>query len=393
MIVIAEIARFREFHRVGFRQGEPLKIEKKAPIGRPRSGNCIRQFPALASAFVVFLGVASASFGQEKPRFTFEEDVAAFAVSQDSKIACAVPRMKRIKKIVIERDDIWVVTPSGGKRHILEGDKFMPVPPPSQYVVDSLAWSPDGRRIAMNMTVQVISTEDTSAITGGKQIALLGEDGQEIKVAGSKSRFIEDAWNGAWLADGQTVVYLTGIGPFKIMRVRPADGKSTELFEGHTFDAVTWDTKKNQAFAVGRNLSVSGRLALVQLDLVNETVREISRLEEFYGRLSVSSSGKLVGYFENGDTITVVDVVNPQKPTRVRAGIGRFEFARDEPRVLLKRGPEEKSGDLVWVGLTNGSFRPILHDLLVHDFRITPDGESIVVTDPGRRILKVYPLQ
>jgi hypothetical protein len=30
---------------------------------------------------------------------------------------------------------------------------------------------------------------------------------------------------------------------------------------------------------------------------------------------------------------------------------------------------------------------------LVRDFRITPDGESIVVTDPGRRILKVYPLQ
>jgi hypothetical protein len=339
------------------------------------------------------LAAASASIAQENPRFTFEEDVATFAVSQDNKIACAVPRMKRIKKIVIERDDVWVVTPSGGKKRILEGDKIMPVPPPSQFVVDSLAWSPDGRRIAMNMNVQIISTEDTSAITGGKQIALLEEDGQEIKVAGSKSRFIEDAWNGAWLADGQTVVYLTGVSAYKIMRVRPADGKITELFEGHTFDAVTWDTKKNQAFAVGRNLSVSGRLALVQLDLVNETVREISRLEEFFGKLSVASSGKRVGYFENGDTITVIDVANPQKPTRVRAGIGRFEFARDEPRVLLKRGPEEKSGDLVWVGLANGSFRPILHDLLVRDFRIAPDGDSIVVTDPGRRILKVYPLQ
>jgi len=370
-----------------------LRIEKKPPTERRRHANLARQFPALAAALVIFLAAAGAAIAQEKPRFTFEEDVATFAVSQDNKIACAVPRMKRIKKIVIERDDVWVVTPSGGRKRILEGDKFMPAPPPTQFVVDSLAWSPDGRRIAMNMTVQVISTEDTSAINGGKQIALLGEDGQEIKVAGSKSRFIEDAWNGAWLADGQTVVYLTGVGPYKIMRVRPADGKITELFEGHTFDAVTWDTKKNQAYAVGRNLSISGRLALVQLDLVNETVREISRLEEFFGKLSVASSGKRVGYFENGDTITVIDVANPQKPTRVRAGIGRFEFARDEPRVLLKRGPEEKSGDLVWVGLTDGSFRPILHALLVRDFRITPDGESIVVTDPGRRIVKVYPLQ
>ena len=347
----------------------------------------------MLAALAMILLAATSTFAQEKPRFTFEEDVASFSVSQDNKIVCAVPRMKRIKKIVIERDDIWVVTPSGGKKRIVEGDKFMPVPPPTQYVVDSLAWSPDGRRIAMNMNVQIISTEDTSAVTGGKQIALLEDEGQEIRVAGSKTRFIEDAWNGAWLADGQTVVYLTGVGPYKIMRVRPADGKTTELFEGHTFDAVTWDMKRNQAFAVGRNLSISGRLALVQLNLVNETVREISRLEEFFGRLSLSSSGKRVGYFENGDTITVVDVANPLKPARVRAGIGRFEFARDERRVLLKRGPEEKSGDLVWVGLADGSFRPILHALLIRDFRITPDGESIVVTDPGRRILKVYPLQ
>jgi hypothetical protein len=387
------MAVLRESHEIGIAEGVPLKIEQKAPAGHQRYRSRARQFPALVAVLVMILATASTSFAQEKPRLLFEEDVAAFAVSQDNKIACAVPRMKRIKKIVIERDDIWVVTPSGGKKRIVEGDKFMPVPPPTTYVVDSLAWSPDGRRIAMNMNVQIISTEDTSAVTGGKQIALLEEDGQEIRVAGSKSRFIEDAWNGAWLVDGASAVYLTGVGPYKIMRLRPADGKITELFEGHTFDAVTWDTKRNQAFAVGRNLSVSGRLALVQLDLVNETVREISRLEEFFGRLSVSSSGKRIGYFENGDTITVVDVANPQKPARVRAGIGRFEFAREERRVLLKRGPEEKSGALVWVGLTDGSFRPILHDLLVHDFRIAPDGDSIVVTDPGRRILKVYPLQ
>jgi hypothetical protein len=393
VIVSAQVTFLKRVHRIWIRQGGLLRIEKKAAAWRRLYANRVRQFTSLvAVSFIIFAG-AGASFAQEKPRFTFEEDVATFAISQENKIACAVPRMKRVKKIVIERDDIWVVTPSGGKKRILEGDKFMPVPPPSQYVVDSLAWSPDGRRIAMNITVQIISTEDTADITGGKQIALLEEDGQEIRVAGSKSRFIEDAWNGAWLADGQTVVYLTGIGPFKIMRVRPADGKIIELFEGHTFDAVTWDSKRNQAFAVGRNLSVSGRLALVQLDLVNETVREISRLEEFFGRLSVASSGKRVGYFENGDTITVIDVANPQRPARVRAGIGRFEIARDERRVLLKRGPEEKSGDLVWVGLTDGSFRPILHAILVRDFRITPDGESIVVTDPGRRILKVYPLQ
>src|SRR5580704_19543432 len=121
-----------------------------------RPGNCAHQFHALVTVLLAMLATAGTSFAQEKPRLEFEEDVATFAVSQDNKIACAVPRMKRIKKIVIERDDIWVVNPGGGKKRIIEGDKFMPVPPPTTYTVDSLAWSPDGRRIAMNMNVQII---------------------------------------------------------------------------------------------------------------------------------------------------------------------------------------------------------------------------------------------
>jgi hypothetical protein len=356
---------------------------------RPRRRKSAWQYPAAAVAAVAL--VALVALAQEKPRMAFEEDVQVFAVSGDTKIAAAVPRMKRIKKIVIERDDVWVVSANGGKRRILEGDKFMPTPPPTQYVVDSLAWSPSGSRIAMNMTITTISSEDTSDITGGKQVALLEENGAEIKVAGSKDRFIGDAWNAAWLADESTIVYLTGVGPYKISRLNITTGKSLELFEGHTFDAVAWDTKRNQAFGVGRNLSISGRLALVQLDLVHETVRELLRLDEFYGRLSVSASGKHVGYFENGDTIVSVDVDNPRQQQRVRAGIGRFEYGRDEQRVLLKRGPEEKSGDLVWVGLRDGTFRSILHGLLAHDFRVAPDGDSVIITDPGKRILKIFP--
>ena len=354
-----------------------------------RRSSTARRFPALLLCALI---VAAAVFAQEKPRMAFEEDVHAFAVSQEGKIVCAVPHLKRIKKIIIERDEIWVVS-GNGRRHIVEGDKFMPVPPPVTYVVDSLAWSPDGRRIAMNMNVQALSTDDPSATSSGKQVALLGEDGGEIKVAGSKTRFIEDAWEATWLADNATVVYLTGVTAFKIMRVRPSDGKSTALFGGHPFESVTWDAKRNQAFAIGKGLSGSGRSALLQLDLMNETIREIARVEDIRGKLTVSPSGKRVGYFENGDTIAVVDLANPQKIMRVRAGIGRFEFGRDEQRVLLKRGAEDKSGDLVWVGIQDGNFRPILHDLLVHDFRIAPDGESVIITDPGKRILKVYPLQ
>jgi hypothetical protein len=59
----------------------------------------------------------------------------------------------------------------------------------------------------------------------------------------------------------------------------------------------------------------------------------------------------------------------------------------------LKRGPDERSNDLVWVGIADGSFTSVLHDLGFSDFQIMPDGTSIAVTDPGKRILKVFPLQ
>ena len=61
--------------------------------------------------------------------------------------------------------------------------------------------------------------------------------------------------------------------------------------------------------------------------------------------------------------------------------------------MLLKRGPEDRSNDLVWVGLRDDSFVPALHDLAFRNFQIAPDGAFLAVTEPGKRALKVYPLE
>ena len=328
---------------------------------------------------------------QEKPILTINQDCQAFAISNNNKIVCAVPHLKRVKKVVIQRADLWVALPNGKQKLIVEGEKFMPEPPPQSFIVNSLAWSPDGTRLAMNMTTQKPSTDDEQA-SGDKAIALLDENGGEIKVEGSQARFIESATNGAWLADNETVVYLTGAGPYKIASVKPSGGQSRTLFQGAAFDALVWDARNNQAFAVGENLSVSGREAVVQLDLLHETVREIARIAGYRGELSLSPSGKKIGFFTDGDTIEVLDLADPSKPVRVRAGMGEFGWSRDERRILLKRGPNDRSNDLVWVGLYDGTFVPALHDLEYHEFAVAPDGESIAVTEPGRGVLRVYSL-
>ena len=248
-----------------------------------------------------------AARAQDNPKFVIDEDCQAFDISADNSIVYAVPRLKRVKKLIVERDDISIATGPGKTRKVVEADKFMPIPPPNGYMVDALAWAPDGQHFAADLTLQkpppgyeeqvarekkkednreIDAQEEASlaSVGGGKVVALFDGEGREIKVAGSKTRFIENAADGTWLADGSSVVYLTAGGPYTITRVRPSDGQATTLFEGHTFDAVIWDARHNRAFAVGSNLSLRGQLTLVQLDLIHESVTEIAQTGRLQGR-------------------------------------------------------------------------------------------------------------
>ena len=351
----------------------------------------------VTSAVVLSFFAALPAPAQDKPTMQLEQDCQTFTISSDNKIACSVPHLKRIKKVIVQRDDIWVADANGKARAIVEGEKFMPPPKPGNYVVDSLSWSPDARRLVANITTQPPQLDEESdepePTSSVKALALLEADGREIKVPNAKTRFIENATNGTWLADGVTVVYLFGTGPYQIGRILTSTGDAKFLFGGQSFDAVTWDAKNNQAFAMGRGLSVTGRQELFALDLIHETVSPIVQVPNYQGEFAVSPSGKKVAYFADGDTIEARDLANPAKPIVVHAGYGRFEWGKDERRVLLKRGADDKSNDLVWVGIYDGNFTPILHDLVFHAFHISPDGDSIAVTAPGKNVLRMYPLE
>jgi hypothetical protein len=389
--------------------------ENPADSGAIRKSGHVAAVFAFVAMSVITLSHARSVFAQDTPKFIIDEDCQAFDIAADNSIVYAVPRIKGVKRLVIERDDIYVATSLGKSRQIVEVNKFMPIPPHGGYRVDSIAWSPDSQRIAVNMTLQLPplgwdtkkqkkqgemedatpeSEAPIASIGGGRAVALLDAEGHEIKVAGSKTRFIEGAVDATWLADGTSAVYLTGGPPYTITRVRPSDGQTTQLFGGHTFNMVIWDAKKNRAFAVGDNLSLHGRLTLVQLDLLKETVTEVAQLENYQSGLTLSPSGTKVGYFEDGDTLDIVDLAHPSAaPLRIRVGFGRFAWSPDERRILLKRGPDDRSNILLWVGLYDGTFKSVLHDLQFHDFQIAPDGHTIAVTIPGKRVLKVYSLQ
>ena len=372
-----------------------------------------------ATAALLWTPIAGA---QDIPKLVIDQDCSAFAISPHNDIVFSVPHLKFIKKYILQRDDIYIASANGHINRIVEADKFIPSPPVEGFVVRSFSWSPDGKRIAVNMTLRPLPARleeqieekkskhkvkkqrddqddededsgDYAAVKpapGGDVVALFDADGRQIQVPGAKSQFVDNAANAVWLADDQALVYQSG---GQILRLRPADGATTKLFEGHTFQAVAWDAARSRAFAIGEDLTVHGGLALVELDLLQESIAPIATLTKYQSALTVSPSGTKIGFFADGDTIEVIDLSNPSRPLRVHAGLGFFQWDPNEDRVLLKRGPQDQSNDLVWVGLRDDSFVAALHDLEFHAFQIAPDGKSLAVTEPGKRILKIFPLE
>jgi hypothetical protein len=388
-----------------------------------------RRFPSLIVAVLSLAVLPLLALADMKAVATFDQDVQAFAISQDNQIVYAVQRMKRVKKIIVEHDDFWVGNIDGKRKKIIDGDKFnpapgaddelpppepsdeddtgkkgkkkAPVPPQHSYQVDTLTWSPDGRRIVVKMDTSMMAQpqgtvvqqlDEQQTVRPNTILYLMDADGRQIQIQGSKTSTLSDAYNADWLADGGTLVYLSKTsGNFsQINALRPADGHSRVLFQGHTFSAVSWDTKRNQAFAIEESTTTVKPPTLVQLDLANEKLKELAPLEEYAGFLTVSPSASKIAYFRNGDTLEVREVANPAKPVQVRVAIGRFQWDRSEQHILLKRGQPQNSGDLVWVGLYNGQFVPFYHGLEFHNFAIAPDGETVAVTEPGKRELVLY---
>lgn len=352
-------------------------------------------FSALAAGTFALTIIAAGVLGQglEKPLFRVDDDCSQFAAAPDGKILYAVPHRKHIKKLEFVHTDLWIAESNGSKKRILDDDKFTPAPPAINFIVDSLSWSPDSKRFAAEIRTEEMSPDPDAPPNAVKGVALFDEGGNQIRVAGTKSGFLDNAVLPMWLADGQTLVYLTPGPPYQIMRMRPSDGNATTLFEGHYFDAVAWDAARNQAFVISQDLSVTRRRFLIRVDLLHETIAEIARVDNYEGSLAVSPSAQKVAFFSDGDTIRVVDLTNPRKMTEVNAGFGKIQWPADERRVLLKRGPADRSGDLVWVGIYDGNFTPILHDLEFHDFQIEPTGKTLVVAQVGIRNLMVYPLE
>ena len=348
------------------------------------------------------------SLDLEKPLLNIDEDISAFAFAPDGRIVYSVRRNFHTKQYDLERDDIWLQEAGGKRRRLLQGEKFLRGNTPFTYTVDSFRWSPNGRLILAQLFTTSVVDERGTAQDSMMTLAL-EDNGKEIRLGGEDS-LLKDAYDACWLVDNATIVYLTEIVKprvlFSFKYVNITAGPSGYVFEGRTFLDAYPIPRTNVAIGVERDRNLTGPPRLQRLELLAQDDRELATLDGYEGGISVSPSAKKVAYFIDKEVLEVRDLTEPNKFVRLRTGLGTFQWSPDETRILLKRAPEKKSGDLVWIEIpaltahtakdadppvTQPALIPILHDLTFRDFAITPDGRLAVVA-LGKRNLLVFPL-
>jgi dipeptidyl aminopeptidase/acylaminoacyl peptidase len=371
----------------------------------------LRNFCSLVCAIVgccSLPAVRAQSPDLEKPSLNIDEDISAFAFAPDGRIVYSVRRQFHTKQYDLERDDIWLQENGGKRRRLLQGEKFLRGNTPFTYTIDSFRWSPNGRLILAQLFTTSVVDEH-----GGTQDSImtlaLEDNGKEIHL-GANDSLLKDAYDASWLVDNATIVYLTEIVKprvlFSFKYINIAAGPSGYVFEGRTFLDAYPIPRTNVAISVERDRNLTGPPRLQRLELLAQDDRELATLDTYEGGLSVSPSAKKAAYFIDKEVLEVRDLTDSTKSARLRTGFGTFQWSPDETRILLKRAPEKKSGDLVWIDIpalaaraakdqdppvTQPALVPILHGLTFRDFAITPDGKLAVIA-PGKRNLLVFPL-
>jgi dipeptidyl aminopeptidase/acylaminoacyl peptidase len=378
----------------------------------PGPSRWLAAFCALACVFVVcyWPGTGRAqSLDLEKPLLNIDEDISAFAYAPDGRIVYSVRRQFHTKQYDLERDDIWIQDTNGKRHRLLQGEKFLRGNAPFTYTIDSFRWSSNGHLILAQLFTTTV--DDAGKTQDSTMTMALDDGGKELHVGG-KDNVIPDSIGARWLLDNATIVFLTeAIKPkilYSFRYINAAAGPPGNVFEGRTFLDAAPVPHSNMAIAVERDRSLTGPPRLQRLELLAQDDHELATLDGYEGGLAVSPSGKKVAYFIDKEVLEVRDLIDPTRIARLRVGLGTFQWALEENRILLKRSVEKKSGDLVWIDVPVLVAHPasskeapqvlqptpvsILHGLTFRDFEISPDGRFLAVIAPGKRNLLAFPL-
>ena len=155
------------FQRKGCEKSLAKMSGSLVPLRRkPRP--CWVALPAIPFLFAALFIFSAQCKAQDNPSLKIDDDVTRFAYSAGGRIAYATRHVFSAKKIDLQRDDIWISEPDGKKHRILDGQKFVRGTGPFSYTVHAIHWSPDGGKLAIELTTsEMINQRGQNQSEGG----------------------------------------------------------------------------------------------------------------------------------------------------------------------------------------------------------------------------------
>jgi len=134
------------------------------------------------------------------PKYSIDADTTAFAFAPDNRIVFGARHTMHTKLYELEHDDLWVASADGRRKRIVDGDKYVKGRAPFSYMINALAWSPDGHKLTVGMATEEV-TDSQGTVRSSDVVDLMDDDGREINIEGTKNSAIFGAFDGVWLAD------------------------------------------------------------------------------------------------------------------------------------------------------------------------------------------------
>src|SRR3970040_1694233 len=108
------------------------------------------------STLLLFSAPAAA---QSTPTLDIDDDIRAFAFAPDGRLVYAVRHLMKVRRLELQRDDVWLLASDGKRRRIVNGEKLIKGNAAFSYSIQSLTFSPDGARLTADLRTVVLTDE------------------------------------------------------------------------------------------------------------------------------------------------------------------------------------------------------------------------------------------
>lgn len=349
------------------------------------------RLPVIVAAWLAALALSQAQAPPAKLVTTIEagDDLAVLAAWSPDGGRLAYATEKRVRErrapsledreIYTYPGEVWVSDFTAKPRRIFRSEQFRDwVGNVPSYYITRMAWSPDGQKLAIEVT-----TEERESFT-----FLVTAEGSRVKMESSGSN-VFSGYSTGWLGDSSSLGVLTeAVSPrllHRVRLVRTGAGRELSLFRDTTFAAVAWLPRAQKAVLVEQDPEFANPPRLELGDLVKGTLATIGELDQGYlGGLQAAPDEARVSYFIGQQKLAVRELKPAANIESWPIPLGRYEWASSAALVYLE--PQEKGRRTGWLTLYDRrrdiKLR-VLPEVLIQNFWLAPEGRRVAVLTAG----------